>query len=195
MHFDPAPRRRTFIVTPCSIFERKKVKTKKQTKSNLQVSLESLGIVFVMFLAMAFSCRDGKKSSTSFNPYKGQLNELLKSEMGSGAIKFKLAGTRDVVDEYAGATEAKAFTYMQEGAGVSIKVDGALANYPTAAQAEVELAVIAKKNKGTLTKKNGVQRFVTPDGNTVAWTNGSLLCIVTSDFARPATNFEESAPF
>lgn len=170
------------------------MKTKKQTKSNLSVSLQSLGIVFVMFLAMAFSCRDGKKSSTSFNPYKGQLNELLKSEISSSLVKFKLVGTEDA-DTYPGATEAKAFTYMQEGAGVSIKVDGALANYPTAAQAEVELGVIAKKNKGTLTKKNGGLRFVTPDGNTVAWTNGSLLCIVTSGFARPATNFEESAPF
>ncbi len=166
----------------------------KQTKSNLR-SLQSLGIVFVLFFAMAFSCRDGlKKATTGFNPYKGQLNELLKSEISSGVLKFKLVGTEDA-DTYPGATEAKAFTYMQEGAGVSIKVDGALANYPTAAQAEVELAVIAKKNKGTLTKKNGGQRFVTPDGNTVAWTNGSLLSIVASDFARPATNFEESAPF
>ena len=170
------------------------MKTKKQTKSNLRVSLESLGIVFVMFLAMAFSCRDGKKSSTSFNPYKGQLNELLKSEMSSGQIKFKLVGTENT-DTYAGATEARAFTYTQEGAGVLIKVDGALANYPSASQAEAQIADLAKQNNGTLTKKNGGQRFVTPNGKTVMWTNGSLLCIVTSGFARPATNFEETAPF
>lgn len=32
---------------------------KKQTKSNLLISLQTLGIVFVMFFAMAFACDDG----------------------------------------------------------------------------------------------------------------------------------------
>ncbi len=168
---------------------------KKQTKSNSR-SVQSLGIVLVMFLAMAFSCRDGiKKSTTDFTPYKGKLNELLKTEISSGLIKFKLVATTDVVGSYAGATEAKGFTYMQEGGGVSVKVDGALVNYPTASQAETRLAEFAKKSNSTPAKKNGGQRLTAPDGKTVAWTNGSLLCIVTSGFAKPATNFESSAPF
>lgn len=166
----------------------------KQTKSNLRVSSQSLGIVFVMFLAMAFSCRD-QTGHTNFNPYKGELSGLLKSEMSSGTLKFKLVGTRDVVDSYVGATEAIAFTYMQEGGGVSVKVDGALANYPSASQADAKIADMAKQGNITLTKKSGGQRLTSPDGKTVAWTNGSLLCVVLSDFARPATNFEESAPF
>jgi hypothetical protein len=165
----------------------------KQTKSNLPVSLQSLGIVFVMFLTMAFSCRD-QTGHTNFNPYKGKLNELLRSEMSSSSLKFKLVGTADV-DTHPGSTQAKGFTYMQEGAGVSIQVDGALINYPTAAQADAEFAAIAAKNKGSLTTKKNGQRFTSPDGKTVLWTNGSLLCIVTSGSARPATNFEESAPF
>lgn len=31
---------------------------KKQTKSNLQTSLQSLGIIFLIFFAMAFACKD-----------------------------------------------------------------------------------------------------------------------------------------
>jgi len=146
-----------------------------------------------MFFVAAFACRDAKKSTTAFNPYKGALTELLKTEMSTGLIKFKLVATRDVAASYAGATEAKAFTYTQEGAGVSIKVDGALANYPSAAQANAQIAEMAKNQ--TLTKKSGGQRLVSPNGNTVAWTNGSLLCIVTSGFAKPASNFETAAPF
>lgn len=167
----------------------------KRTTSNLLVSLQSLGLVVVLFIAMAFSCRDGiKKSSTSFNPYKGSLSELLKPELSSGLIKFKLVATANA-GSYVGSTEAKGFTYMQEGGGVSVKVDGGLANYPSASQANLELADIARKSNGTLTKKNGGQRLTTPDGKTVAWTNGSLFCIVTSGFAKPAINFEQSVPF
>src|SRR6185436_15162756 len=110
---------------------------KKQNQSSLRVSLQSLGIVLMMFFALAFSCSEGKKSTTAFNPYKGGLNELLKSEMSTGLIKFKLEATRDI-SSYEGATEAKGFTYMQEGGGVSVKVDGALANYPSAAQANAK---------------------------------------------------------
>lgn len=40
---------------------------KKQTKSNLQISLQSLGIIFLMFFAMAFACKDDTKTS---NPDK-----------------------------------------------------------------------------------------------------------------------------
>lgn len=164
-----------------------------RTKSSLRASLQTLGIVLVMFFALAFSCRDTKKSTTSFNPYKAGLNELLKSEMSTGLIKFKLEATRDVAGSYQGATEAKGFTYMQEGAGVLVKVDGALANYPSASQASAKLADLAKKI--TLTNKSGGQRLASPDGKTIAWTNGSLLCVVTSGFAKPATNFETAAPF
>ena len=165
----------------------------RQTRSNLR-SLQSLGLVVVMFFAMAFSCRDTKRASSDFNPYKGKLSELLKPEMSTGPIKFKLAGTANA-SSYVGATEAAAFTYMQEGGGVSVKVDGGLANYPSASQAEAKLADVAARANGTLTKKNNGQRLTLPDGKTIAWTNGSLFCIVTSGFAKPASNFESSASF
>jgi hypothetical protein len=166
---------------------------KKQTKSRLRVPLQSLGIVMVMFFALAFSCREGKKSTTAYSPYKGPLNELLKTEMSTGLIKFKLVATRDVLSSYAGATEARGFSYTQEGGGVSINVDGALANYPSVTQANAHIVEMGKKY--TLTKKSGGQRLSSADGKTVAWTNGSLLCVVTSGFAKPATNFETAAPF
>jgi hypothetical protein len=180
------------MTTPADVQRGPKIES--QIKSNLLTSLQSLGIVSVMFV-MAFSCRDGvKKSTTAFDPYKGTLNELLKPEMSSGLIKFKLSGAADT-SSYGGSTEAKGFTYMQEAAGVSIKVDGALINYPTASQADAKIAELARKSNVTLTKKSGGQRFSSPDGKTVVWTNGSLLCVVASSFPRPATNFEQAAPF
>jgi len=37
---------------------------KKQTKSNLLKSLQTLGIIFVMFFAMAFACGDNRETNT-----------------------------------------------------------------------------------------------------------------------------------
>ena len=159
-----------------------------------QTNLIALALLLMLVLGCGLMNNIAKRSSTDFNPYKGKLSELLQPEISSSLVKFKLSGTVDA-PSYTGATEAKAFTYMQEGSGVSVKVDGGLANYPSAAQANEKIADIAKKNKGTLTKKNGGQRFATPDGGTIAWTNGSLFCVVTSSFAKPASNFEEAAPF
>lgn len=163
-------------------------------------------VALMFFLQASPSCTErifGKRAAvekssvekSSFSPYKGKVNELLKPELSSGLFKFKLTGTTSDVNSYTGSTEAKGFTYMQEGAGISVKVDGALANYPTAAQAEAEIAAIAARSKGPLTKKNSGQRFVSNDGATIIWTNGSLLCVVTSGFAKPASNFEEAVPF
>lgn len=37
---------------------------KKQTKSNLQTSLQTLGIIFLIFFAMAFACKDGDDNNS-----------------------------------------------------------------------------------------------------------------------------------
>ncbi len=86
------------------------------------------------------------------------------------------------------------FTYTQQGGGVEIKVDGALGNYPTAAQANTKLAEFAVSNNATLSKKGDGQRFTASDG-TIGWTKGSLLCLVKAGVAKAATNFEDAAPF
>ncbi|MGI8467913.1 MAG: hypothetical protein ACR2N3_05620 [Pyrinomonadaceae bacterium] len=159
--------------------------------------MKSIIPVAFIFLLLVLGCGQmsniAKKSSTNFNPYQGKLSELLPEELSSGLIKFKLVG---VVDNstFTGSTEAKGFTYMQDAAGVEIKVDGALANYPTASAANAEITDIAKKFQGTLTTKGDGQRFLGTDG-TLAWTNGSLLCIVKAGVAKAATNFEDAAPF
>lgn len=41
---------------------------KQQTKLNLRLSLQSLGIIFVIFFAMAFACKDETDTNPSPNP-------------------------------------------------------------------------------------------------------------------------------
>lgn len=163
--------------------------------------MKNLPVIGLLFLLLVLGCGGMKnitsRSFTNFDPYEGGLSELLKPEISGSLIKFKLTGSRDMVAQFSGAREAKGFTYNQEATGVAaiVPVDGALVNYPSAALAQAELSKIAAGLKAPLEKKNKGQRFTANNGATVGWTNGSLLCIVKSGFAKPAGNFEESAPF
>ena len=161
--------------------------------------MKSAMLAVLIILPLVLGCGALKnvvqRSSTDFNPYKGNLTELLKPEISGSLVKFKSKGSRDAAADYPGSTEAKGFTYMQEGAGVEVQVDGALVNYPTAAMAETKLAEIAGKNEGTVTTRGKGKKFTNKKGSLVGWTNGSIMCLVASNFAKPAGNFEEAAPF
>jgi hypothetical protein len=161
--------------------------------------MKSAVLAILMILPLVLGCGAMKnavrRSSTDFNPYKGSLTDLLKPEISGSLVKFKSKGSRDVSADYPGSIEAKGFTYMQEGAGVEVQVDGALVNFPTAAAAETRLAEIADENQGTVETKGKGKKFTAKKGSLVGWTNGSIMCIVASNFARPAGNFEEAAPF
>lgn len=161
--------------------------------------MKSIIPVTLIFLLLVLGCGRLKdnisRNSSSFNPYKGSLSELLREEISSLSIKFKLVGTRDMLSQHPGATEAKAFTYNQEAAGVSVQVDGVLVNFPSSQQAEAKLRAVAAEVGSNVVSKGKWQRFSTKDGGTVGWTNGSVMCLVKSQFGKPAGNFEEAAPF
>jgi hypothetical protein len=172
---------------------------KKQVLIKSNSAMKPLILVALIILPLILGCGRLKdnisRNSSSFNPYKGSLSELLRPEISSLSIKFKSKGSRDVAADYPGSTEAKGFTYMQEGAGVEVQVDGALVNYPTAAAAETILTELAGENEGTVTNKGKGKKFTAKKGSLVGWTNGSIMCLVASNFAKPAGNFEEAAPF
>lgn len=172
---------------------------KKQVLIKNNSAMKSLMFVALIILPLVLGCGIMKnavqRNSTDFNPYKGSLTDLLKPEIPGSLVKFKSKGSRDAAADYPGSTEAKGFTYMQEGAGVEVQVDGALVNYPTAATAEKKLTEIAGENQGTITTRGKGKKFTTQNGKLVGWTNGSIMCLVASDFAKPAGNFEEVAPF
>ena len=44
--------------------KQEKLRMKKQTKSNLQNPLQSLGIIFLMLFAMAFACKDDRETDS-----------------------------------------------------------------------------------------------------------------------------------
>jgi hypothetical protein len=157
-----------------------------------------VALVFLMFILGCSVFKNiASRNFTDFDPYKGGLSELLKPEISGSLVTFKLTGSRDTVAQFAGALEAKGFTYNQEAKGVAaiVPVDGALVNYPSATIAQTELTKLAASLNAPLSKKNKGQRFAAKDGAFVGWTNGSLMCIVKSSFAKPAGNFEEAAPF
>lgn len=134
-------------------------------------------------------------NSAKFNPYTGSLSDLLQSEIKGSLVTFKSQGSRDVLSTFPGAKEAKGFTYMQDGAGVQVPVDGVIINYPTAAEAETTLSKLAGEFKATLTSRGKGKKFSADNGSTVGWTNGTIVCYVKSRFAKPSGNFEEAAPF
>ncbi|CAN5852176.1 hypothetical protein BH20ACI4_BH20ACI4_15690 [soil metagenome] len=84
---------------------------------------------------------------------------------------------------------------MQDGAGVQVQVDGVLINYPTAAEAETTLSKLAGEYNATLTDRGKGKKFTADKGSVVGWSNGTIVCLVKSNFAKPAGNFEEAAPF
>ena len=100
-----------------------------------------------------------------------------------------------MLSQHPGASEAKGFSYTQEGAGVSVPVDGVLVNFPLSQQAEKRLREVAAEVSATVIDKGKWKKFSTKDGGTIGWTNGSVMCLVKSSFAKPAGNFEEAAPF
>lgn len=172
---------------------------KNQMLVKKESAMMSLILVALIILPLILGCGMIKNSiqrnSSSYDPYKGSLTDLLKPEISGSLVKFKSKGSRDAAADYPGSTEAKGFTYMQEGAGVEVPVDGALVNYPTAAMAETKLSEIAGENEGTMTTRGKGKKFTAKKGSLVGWTNGSIMCLVASNFAKPAGNFEEAAPF
>lgn len=138
-----------------------------------------------------------KRYSGKYDPYKGTLTTLLPEDLSSGVIKFHLVTKVDATSTWkeAGGTEAISFTYNQIAAGLIIEVKGMLVNFPSSERAQQVLKTNAKGNNVDATAKEKGLRFSAKEGETVAWTNGSLVCIVYSGFARPAGNFERAAPF
>ncbi len=150
-------------------------------------------------LILVMGCGIGnivKRNSTNFDPYNGSLSELLQPELSGSLVKFKLNGTRDTLANYTNAKEAKAFTYMQDAAGVGVQLDGALINYNSSATANEELRKVADELKTTVKTESKGTSFTAENGKTVGWTNGSLMCLVKSSAGtKPAGNFKDAAPF
>lgn len=163
--------------------------------------MKNLAPCLMIILLFALGCgtftKNFKRNSSSFESYSGSLSDLLEPEFSSLRVKFKAKGTRNTTEDYKGAAkEGKAFTYIQEAAGIGVQVDGALINFNSAAIAKEHLQKTAGEVKGTITNKDKGLRFTAENGKIVGWTNGSLMCIVQSSAGtKPAENFEEAVPF
>ncbi len=161
--------------------------------------MKDLSLNLLILLIFVMGCGMGniaKRSSTNFDPYNGSLSELLQSEISGSLVKFKLKGTRDTLADHKDAKEAKAFSYIQEGAGVGIQLDGALINYNSSATANEKLREVAAEVKTTVKTESKGASFTAENGKIVGWTNGSLMCLVKSSAGtKPAGNFKEAAPF
>jgi hypothetical protein len=138
-----------------------------------------------------------KRYSGEYDPFKGSLATLLPDELAGGIVKFRLKTKNDETRSWKkkGAIEAYSFRYDQIGGGVTTEVVGVLVNFPSSERAQAELKDGLVAFDSTASPKGKGLRFSTKDGGSVGWTNGSLYCVVRSDFAKPAGNFEKAAPF
>jgi len=145
---------------------------------------------------MFFVGNKAKRATAKFDPYKGSVAALLPEEMSDSGMKFKRTGTTDRTDSWKseGATEAVGFTYNQILI-VIVKIDGALINFPSSADAAAALKATATEKGGTVIAKGKGQRFTAQNGKIVGWTNGSLMCLVVGGTDPAAGNFEKAAPF
>jgi hypothetical protein len=151
----------------------------------------------VLAIAVFFMVGNKSKRETAkFDPYKGSVAALLPTEMSHSGLKFKRSGTTDRTSSWKaeGATEAVGFTYNQVLI-VIVKIDGALINFPSSADAAAALRTTATEKGATVTAKGKGQRFTAQGGKMVAWTNGSLMCVVVGGTDPAAGNFEKAAPF
>jgi len=138
-----------------------------------------------------------KRYSGQYDPYKGSLATLLPEELASGIVKFRLVTKKDQTSSWKekGATEAYSFRYNQIGGGATTEVTGVLVNFSSSERAQAELKDGLVAFEATASPKEKGLRFSTKDGGSVGWTNGSLYCVVRSEFSKPAANFERAAPF
>jgi hypothetical protein len=159
--------------------------------------MKSLIPAALIFLTLVLGCglfgNKGLRSAKN-DPYKGKVADVLDKEIPMGRIKFKLLGIENN-ETFPGSTEAISFSYMQKDVGPDIRVDGALANYPSAQEAAAKLTDITKKFSGKLQTRGYGRRFTSTDGTTIAWTNGSLLCITKSVDTKAVNNFDDAVPF
>ena len=139
------------------------------------IAVIGVGIYFLTSGHGTSARGSGLTSTSSFNPYRGSLDALLPKVAG----RFKLDGSHPV--NYAGANEALEASYKsQDGRLSEVRIQ--FVNFPTAQMAEQSLHEFVSQRSGTPQPKiikGGIrvgERYATDDGQTIVWTDGSLLC-------------------
>ena len=154
-------------------------------------------------LLLIFACRLCSLSGNNIdpsklNPYTGTIRELLPLKTNDGLIEFKFgtstAGTMQ------GATEARQANYTMQAGSISTSVQLQVANFSSAEAAREAMQAAAEEKGATLASKTKAgetvgKRFTDQEGKAIVWSNGSLMCIAYSQFAKTTSNFEESLPF
>ena len=133
-----------------------------------------------------------------YDPYKGSVKDLLPKEPSVGAVHFKLDSSQSA--EFPGATEAVKATYTLQVGSISVPAQLTVANFPSSRAAAAAVEAFASKHNFSLESKTkgGTtvgQRLIFGDGKTIMWSNGSLQCLASSDFAKTTSNLEEALPF
>jgi hypothetical protein len=134
----------------------------------------------------------------NLDPYKGSVKDLLPNEPSVGLVKFKLSTSQSA--DFAGATEAVKATYTLQVGTINVPVQLTVVNFPSSRDAAAAVEAFANKhNFSTESKTKGGtnvgQRLTFGDGKTIMWSNGSLQCLASSDFAKTTSNLEEALPF
>lgn len=150
-------------------------------------------------LLLIFACRlCSLTGAHDYDPYKGSLKNLLPNEPSVGLIKFKLSTSQTT--EFEGATDAVKASYTMQAGTISMPVELTVANFPSSRDAAAAVEAFANKHDFSLESKTkgGTtvgQRLTFGEGKQIMWSNGSLQCLASSDFAKTTSNLEEALPF
>jgi hypothetical protein len=154
-------------------------------------------------LLLIFACKmcgsTGKTLTASeLNPYRGTLEELVPKEKSLGLIKFKQTTLRHIT--FPGAQDAVDTAYEQSAGSIVVGAQLKVVNFTSSQSAEAAIQLAANEKAAVLQTKTKSgrsvgQRFTAQNGQAVVWTNGSLLCIAYSQFAKTTSNLEDVLPF
>lgn len=133
-------------------------------------------------------------TATDLNPYHGPLEELVPKEKSLGLIKFKQTTLRHIA--FQGAQDAVEAVYESSAGSIVVGAQLKVANFPSSQAAEAAIQLAAKEKAAVLQTKTKSgrsvgQRFTAQNGQAIVWTNGSLLYIPYSQFARTTSNLQD----
>lgn len=151
-------------------------------------------------LLLIFACKvcNFTAPATDLNPFRGSLEQLLPKEGSLDTLKFKQTSLRHII--FRGAQDTVEADYTSSAGSIMVPIQLKVANYPSSQAADAAIRTALGQTGSTLeSKKKGGQavgqRFVDANGKAVVWTNGSLLCIASSQFPKATSNMEEVLPF
>lgn len=165
------------------------------------------------------------REEIEFNPYQGDLADLLPRKISGTFSEFTLQSTEDMRSQlrpseaedvreiqkfrYAVSSETSenpsdfkhfALFQMPEGGETqtapAASVEGFIANFKSEGSAREMFGEFSKQlGEGNQTPRKKGEQFLAYDGKQIAWINGTIVAFVKSESIKNLTDFAQNVPF